>query len=218
MKNMHHLEDSQLNEYLDGSLAADVRLEVGAHLEACADCLMRLREFQLVFDSLAGLPDVRISHDLTPGILKRLPQKISRLWTPVFALQSGVVLGILVWFSSEAARLINPPINVTPAFSGFAGFHLPPLTLSRLTSIFPAFNIQPWTINFMLTVPKFQPGYLSANAFHITLAHLQNWMDQFPAWRFQFTNPLSLLIGGSISLFWILGNAVLLRDHSEAGK
>ena len=122
---MNHLSDSQLNEYLDGTLTENARRAVSAHLESCISCRTRLKEFQFVFDRLAELPEVRSSHDLTPGILMRLPQKRSRLWTPLFAVQFGVVLGMLVWFSSEAARIITPPLIPQSALSRFEGFHLP---------------------------------------------------------------------------------------------
>ena len=80
---MNHLSDSQLNEYLDGSLTEEARLAAGTHLESCADCRARLDELQFVFNCLSTLLEVQISHDLTPGILSQLPQKQSRVWTPV---------------------------------------------------------------------------------------------------------------------------------------
>jgi hypothetical protein len=216
---MNHLSDSQLNEYLDGTLTANVRHTLGAHLGSCASCRMRLGEFQLVFDRLADLPEAPLSHDLKPDILKRLPLKRSPIWTPVFAVQFGVVLGVLVWFSSEAARIFKPQM-ITPTLNGFEGFHLPQIALSQMTSLFPVFNMQPLTINFLLTVPKFQ--FLLATMvgpdFHITVPYFQYWLNQLPALQVPLSNTPSFLIIGSVLLLWLIGNAVLLRDHSEAKK
>ena len=218
MKYIQHLDDTQLNEYLDRRLPVDAPLAVDAHLEACAECRKRLQEIQLVFASLASLPEVRISRDLTSSVLRRLPRKSFRLWTPFFAAQTGIVLGILVWLASEATEIINPPFTVTPNFSGFAGFHLPTLTLSGLNSFFPPINLQSWTINFMLTVSKIQLGLPSLNAAQITPANLQYWLSQLPEWRLQLAAPHSFLVYGAVLLFWIAGNAILLRGRPEAGK
>jgi hypothetical protein len=217
---MNHLSDSQLNEYLDGTLTANVLRAIGAHLESCDSCRMRLGEFQLVFDRLANLSEAPLSHDLTPGIMTRLPQKRFPFWTPVFAVQFGVVLGVLVWFSSEAARIFKPPMIATPALSEFEGFHLPQITLSQVTSLFPIFNMQPLTINFLLMVPKFQfhVASLVGPDFHITVPYFQYWINQLPALQVPLYNIPSYLISGTVLVLWIVGNVVLLCGHSGAKK
>jgi hypothetical protein len=216
---MNHLSDSQLNEYLDGSLTAGPRHTAASHLKLCDSCRTRLAEFQLVFDQLAQLPEARLAHDLTPRVLARLPQE-NRLWTPILAFQFVLAAGMLLWLSSEAVGLIRLPVISMSVLSEIAGFRLPQLDSSAVNRLFGALNLQPLTINFLFTIPKFQfhTTYLIDTAFHMTLPHLQYWINQLPAWWNPPSDlPLSL-IALPVLLLWIFGNAVLLRDRSEAKK
>jgi hypothetical protein len=54
--------------------------------------------------------------------------------------------------------------------------------------------------------------------FHITVPYFQYWLNQLPALQVPLSNTPSFLIIGSALLLWLIGNAVLLRDHSEAKK
>ena len=215
---MNHLTDSQLNEYLDDQLGADERRVVDVHLGSCDSCRMRLGEFQLVFDRLAALSEAPLSHDLRSGILMRLPQKSPPLLTPFYALQFAVVFGVLVWFSSEAARFFKPPILAMPVLMGIKGFHLPQISLSQLTSLFPSFNLQSLTINFLLMAPNFQFNSTApaGGDFHITFHKFQYWIDRLPAFQVPLPNSLLFLIILSVLLLWSVGNMLLLRDHPEA--
>lgn len=210
---MDHIRDPQLNEYLDQTLPVDTRRAIAAHLASCADCRARMDELQLVFTRLADLPEVRLSHDLTSGILSRLPQKQSSLWTPVFAAQVGAALGIIVWLSSKAVTLIKLPV--------VSNFLLPAFTFSDVTSLLPAFNLESLTINVLSTFSEIQS--LAAHPIenlpiHFTLAHLPSWINHLPGWQIPMSNPP--LAGITISTFvlCLLVNAVLLRRPSKAMK
>jgi Putative zinc-finger len=208
---MNHLSDSQLNEYLDGSLAAETRRAVGTHLESCIDCRARLDELQFVFNSLSGLSEVQISHDLTPDILSQLPQKQSRVWTPVFAAQVGAALGMVLWLSSEGVRFI--------ALSVFPDLRHPKFTLSGVIPPFP--NLQSLTLDFLLNVPKihFSAVFLVENiSNHFTLAALQNWVDRLPGWHIPLSTVPLTIVTVSALLLCLIVNAALLRDPYEVKK
>jgi hypothetical protein len=208
---MNHLSDLQLNEYLDGSLVAETRRAVSAHLESCAGCRARLDELQFVFNYLSGLPEVQISHDLTPGILSQLPQKQSLGWTPVFAAQVGAALGMVLWISSEGVRFITPPV--------LPDFRITKFTLSGVNLQFP--NLQLLTMDFLFSVPKihFPAVFLIGNlSNHFTLAPLQGWVDRLPGWHIPLSNFPLTVVTVSALLLCLFVNAVLLREPSEVKK
>jgi hypothetical protein len=216
---MNHLSDLQLNEYLDDRMSPEDRYALDEHLKLCESCRSRLEEFHLVFDRLAGLPEARLSHDLAPGILSRLPRR-DRVWTPAFAVQVSLVAGMLLWLSSQAVDLINLPFLSLSVLNQAKGFHPPQLTFSGFNGFISTFNLRPLSLNFLVTLPKFQfpLSYLTQNALHVTLPHTQYWIDRLPAWQVPPSNIPSFLYIGLILLLWIFSNVVLLRRHSEAKK
>lgn len=201
---MNHLGESQLNEYLDGSLAEEVHLSINAHLKSCSGCRARLDELQFVFNCLSGLSEVRISHDLTPGILSQLPQKQSHGWNLVFAAEVGAVMGMILWLSSEVVRFINPPM--------LPEFLIPKFTLSGVNPLFP--NLQSLTMDFLFSIPKiyfpavFRIGNLS-NPF--TFAALQGWVDRLPGWHIPLSTVPLTIVTVSALLLCLIVNAALLR-------
>jgi hypothetical protein len=209
---MNHLDDSQLNEYLDHTLPPGMLLRVDAHLVSCASCRARLGALKLVFDRLADLPEVQITHDLTPVILSRLPQKQSRLWTPVFAAQVGAALGILLWLSSMVVRLIKLPM--------LPKFIIPKFGIPEVASLFPTFNLHFLTINFLIALPKIQ--FLSTNPMENLLAHLSVqislWFNHLPVWQIPASNFSLTGITISALLLCVLVNAALLRQPSTEKK
>jgi hypothetical protein len=214
---MNHLSDLQLNEYLDDRISAEDRYALDEHLEMCESCRIRLKEFQFVFDRLAVLPEARLSHDLAPGILSRIPRR-DRLLTPAFAVQVSLVAGMLLWLSSQAVRMINLPFVSPNIFNQVKGFHPPQLTFSGFNGFISTFNLRPVSLNFLVTLPKFQFSLpcLTQDVVHISLLHTQYWIDRLPAWQVPPSNIPSFLFIGLILLLWTFSNVVLLRRHSEA--
>ncbi|MFZ0544880.1 MAG: zf-HC2 domain-containing protein [Candidatus Promineifilaceae bacterium] len=105
---MNHIDDYLLNEYLDGQLDAATRMRVGEHLAVCEDCQVRLAEEQALFASLAQMPDVPLTVDLSRQVVARLsaefkPRPIPRWAIPVVALQvlTAVVLFVWLWPSIQ---------------------------------------------------------------------------------------------------------------------
>ncbi len=62
----------RLSEYIDGSLAADERVTLEAHLATCAACRTTLDELRQVVARAAALVDRPPATDLWPGIAARI--------------------------------------------------------------------------------------------------------------------------------------------------
>jgi hypothetical protein len=52
-----HIDDTRLNDYLDGLLTEEVVRDVDTHLAACEECSGRLEALTRLLSELAGLPD-----------------------------------------------------------------------------------------------------------------------------------------------------------------
>ncbi len=64
-----HIDDSRLNDYLEGLATEEVGRGVEAHLAACEECSGRLEALTLLLSDLAGLPDdARPTRDLWSGV------------------------------------------------------------------------------------------------------------------------------------------------------
>lgn len=135
---MKHLSESALNAYLDGMLAGTERQQAAAHLGECPACQARLRDLQLVFESLAALPEARVSRDLTPGVLARLPRR-STLFTRArsVSIQLGVVLGVCLWSAMQVVHAVRLPSLET--LLRFLWLRLPEVSLEPLA--FPAIRL-----------------------------------------------------------------------------
>ena len=57
-----HIDDTRLNDYLEGLVTGELTRQVEAHLAACEECSGRLEALTLLLSDLAGLPD-----DATPA-------------------------------------------------------------------------------------------------------------------------------------------------------
>jgi hypothetical protein len=210
---MNHFNDSQLNEYLDHALPAGMVRIMDDHFKSCDSCRTRLDELQLVFNRLEDLPEVRIPHDLAPNILSRLPQKNTRLWTPVFAAQVGAALGIILWLSSQTVRLIKLPV--------LPGFRFPQFTLSEVSTSFLTLDLHSLTINFLFKVPEIQflTGFpIASLPYQFTLFHIPFWLNRLPEWHLPFSNYSMPVIIISSLLLWLFGNAILLRESLGVKK
>lgn len=145
---MKHLSENLLNAYLDELLEESDRQQADAHLAECKQCHTRLQELQLVFSSLAALPEVSLARDLTPSILSRLPIRPSLFARPrTIALQWGFVLGVAIWSAMQIVSFIELPTAENllrfamielPVFS-LSAIQIPSLSLPQLE--FASFNL-----------------------------------------------------------------------------
>ncbi len=64
-----HIDDTRLNDYLEGLVTEDVARAVEVHLAACEGCSGRLEALTLLLSELAGLPDAAApTRDLWSGV------------------------------------------------------------------------------------------------------------------------------------------------------
>ena len=64
-----HIDDTRLNDYLEGFVTDDVARAVDVHLAACEECSGRLEALTLLLSELAGLPDAAApTRDLWSGV------------------------------------------------------------------------------------------------------------------------------------------------------
>lgn len=158
---MRHLDETQLNEYLDETLDQPSRRAIEAHLDACSLCRAQLDDLRMVFYSLSLLSEKPLAHDLTPGILDRLPGKSLPLgWKLALALQAGVAMGLLGAIGQAVLSVFRPVVVDTRPFADAwiglidrVSFHVPdidirPLDLSGYSLPFSA----PVTILLLVTV------------------------------------------------------------------
>ncbi len=197
---MTHLTDSQLNEYLDQVLDALEKQECDLHLSSCSECRARLDQLQHLFASLDNLPERSLQRDLSASIVNRLPQKQSRLWTPTFAAQVGVALGVFVWLSVQVTKLITPllvalrlPQIAMPNFQ----FPIPVFQFPNFYSLFSIFIS-------LFTIPKFRLPIIAIPTFRLS--------------TFKLSPHEFAFIAIAICLLWLIGNLSLLRNHSGIQK
>ncbi len=64
-----HIDDTRLNDYVEGLVTEDVARQVEVHLAACEACSERLEALTLLLSELAGLPgDATPARDLWSGV------------------------------------------------------------------------------------------------------------------------------------------------------
>ena len=215
---MDHLDDSLLNEYLDQVLSVDARLAADVHLGSCPVCRTRLEDLQRLLDRLVSLPEARLSHDLTLGVLSQLPHKEHRHLQPVYALQAVLAFAAILWFSTRIVWFQGLPFLAFPTASLVAGFRLYQLTLNGVNRLFSNFDHVSWMTNFQLIHQKVQLPHLPEHLLQLNSLHPQLLMDKLPVWQYPFSQFSSLLILFSIFMIWLIGNGILLRSDTQEKK
>ena len=99
--------EPQLNEYVDGTLAAEARALVEAHLAGCAGCRAAVVELRALVAGAADLPKrIEPARDLWTGIAARVGKREvrngKRWWRTALAAAATLVIGFAVY------RLLPP--------------------------------------------------------------------------------------------------------------
>src|SRR5205823_14772053 len=99
--------ETQLNEYVDGTLAAEARALVEAHLAGCAGCRAAVVELRALVASAADLPKrIEPARDLWTGIAARVGKREvrngKRWWRTALAAAATIVIGFALY------RLLPP--------------------------------------------------------------------------------------------------------------
>ena len=189
---MTHLTENQLNEYLDQMLDDSVRQYAENHLAICDQCRSRLEELAMLFSTLADLPDLPLTRDLTPNVLAHLPkeQKIPTLWkNPVLVVQ--LMLSIIL-FAASMPLLSRLGQQIAGWWSEIT---LPQLQFPSLAEMM---HLLAWTPRLTFTLPKL-PLFMP-----ILLKH-----------PFTLDAKIVLVLIFPAGLLWVVGNYSLLRNRPE---
>ena len=97
----HHVDNHQLQAYLDGELKPSLVNIIQSHLETCPNCQEELAHLQSLQTRLENLPDISLSRDLSIGVISQLKDERSLspaiTWTILGeAIAAGAVIGALI--------------------------------------------------------------------------------------------------------------------------
>ncbi|MBT3188260.1 MAG: zf-HC2 domain-containing protein [Anaerolineae bacterium] len=182
---MNHLNEIELNEYLDQMLDKATQKKVEAHLADCEKCRAQVNDLKTLFSTLDELPEIPLTRNLTPNILVRLPKpiRIPVLWKePAFLIQSVLTIILLALgipiLSTKLATLL-------PAASY--------ITLRKM--LIPFFA---WDFSILFTMPE------------LTFS-----MPTLPTVPVSSDVNALLMLALSASILWGIGNYSLLKSKPE---
>lgn len=197
---MKHLDDFLLNQYLDLELSAEELSRVEIHLNECPPCSARLEELQSISSVLKAYQEEPLPQDLTPLILRRLPERRSQAaFRLLLVAQAGISVGLIVLVLTT----LDQSRNFSKRIEGFLS--------NGPVFILPA-NPIPWPAATQ-AMKWLWDGFLSLPGSLARLNHLINLGILFPVRGLDL-----LLIGLVVSVLWILGNTALLSRHTEVRK
>jgi len=96
-----HIQEDQLQAYLDGALESTSMDDLQAHLESCSTCQAQLDRLEAVMTRLEAMPEIDLQRDLSQLVIEQIKKEnaISPAitWTLVVeAIAAGAVIGALI--------------------------------------------------------------------------------------------------------------------------
>jgi anti-sigma factor RsiW len=103
-----HLTDEQLNEYLDHE--SSERIQIEAHLAACADCVARLSALQVLFDEIESLPDLELARPVASRLTlpSSRPTALPRSLTLAVTLQAALAIVTIILAAPFVMQFVPP--------------------------------------------------------------------------------------------------------------
>jgi hypothetical protein len=122
-----HLNNDQLQAYLDGVLEPSIIVNLQAHLETCPICREELVALEILETSLSSLPALSLGRDLSSSVVSQLREEKSLspaiTWTLIFeALAAGTVIALLIPAFQAAGwlpRLLDTSLELRAAVNIF---------------------------------------------------------------------------------------------------
>jgi len=147
-----HLNDNQLQDYLDGNMKAGNPAAI--HLETCPQCQKALAVYRGLYAVIEKTPEPKLAPDFAEAVIKRLPQKYP-VTTPAEA--SGFrIKDSLIMFIAAAVMIAAGIYFIHPdlLFKSFSGLAAPQIPQSRLlndaTGFLSQVNISYLTVVFIV--------------------------------------------------------------------
>jgi anti-sigma factor RsiW len=75
MTDVRHVDEYEVQSFLDGLLAEEERARVDAHLEGCESCQALFASFESLEAALSGLPLADPPADFTTGVMARIEEQ-----------------------------------------------------------------------------------------------------------------------------------------------
>ena len=182
---MNHPDEWSLQEYLDDVLADEDRERLELHLTQCEDCSIKYARLNYLYSEMERLPDEPLAHDISARVIRSLALKEDRKPHLYLVLMAQIAVAIIVFAA------IWPRISLELVNRYSLAQLLEPL---RKLAELPA------------------QGILFTREF-LNWIHFQ-WFAtlSMPAIDWPITGlPLALAVGG-MTLLWLLGNGLLLRE------
>jgi anti-sigma factor RsiW len=99
---VNHLDDEQIQDFLDGNLSVSTRYDVGEHLRECRVCRERVSQYEELFSELAAKPEVKLSKSFTRKVVRRAGRReigeVQFGLMQVFFVVAGVIAAINALF------------------------------------------------------------------------------------------------------------------------
>jgi hypothetical protein len=160
---------------------------------------VQLNELEILFSTLADLPDMPLTHDLTPGVLASLPKvpQIPTLWRqPAFVMQSLLTI-ILLTVSMPMLRTLGQQVAMWGSEIVLPTIQFPSLS-EIVTQLLPLFA---WKPQLTFGLPK--------------LPFTMPTLPMLPTLPINPDANIVLMLVISAGVLWIVGNFSLLRSRPE---
>jgi anti-sigma factor RsiW len=99
---VNHLDDEQIQDFLDGNLAVPSRRDIEEHVRDCRMCRDRVYQYEELYSELALEPDLSLSKAFTRKVLRKARrQEIGDVQfglTQVFFVVAGAIVAINALF------------------------------------------------------------------------------------------------------------------------
>jgi hypothetical protein len=100
---MNHLTDTEIQDYLDGNLMSRLD-EITAHLDSCADCRKKLKEFEYIYSQLKIDTTPALSSNFAASVVRAVETETSEskeydLSRILFAACILIGVGLIIYFA-----------------------------------------------------------------------------------------------------------------------
>lgn len=68
---VNHLDDEQIQDFLDGNLSVSVRHDIGEHVRACQICRERISQYEELFSELTVEPEIKLAKSFTRKVVRK---------------------------------------------------------------------------------------------------------------------------------------------------
>jgi len=180
-----HHDEWSLQEYLDGVLADEDRERLVLHIAQCDDCAAEYTSLKYLYSEMERLPDEPLAHDISARVIHSLRLKEDRKPYMYRVLMAQLAVAIIV-FAAIWPRISLELVN----------------RYSLVQLLEPLRKFEDLSAQGILFVREF-----------LNWIHIQ-WIAtlSMPAIDWPITGlPLALAVGG-MTLLWLLGNGLLLRE------